>query len=74
MIRAFQKAILELYAEEGFPNATVEIRKLPIPGDPRAVHLTFVIKEGPRNKKETLNVRPGARADASDVIARMYAE
>jgi outer membrane protein assembly factor BamA len=61
MIRAFQKAILDLYAEEGFPNATVEIRRVPIPGEPRSVRLTFVIKEGPRNKKVTLNVSPGRK-------------
>jgi hypothetical protein len=58
-IRAFQKAILDLYAEEGFPNATVEIRKEPMPGEPRFAHITFVINEGPRNKKETPNVPHG---------------
>ena len=52
LIRAAQKAILNLYAEEGFPSATVEIRKVPISGELRLAHLTLVIKEGPRNKKE----------------------
>jgi Surface antigen variable number repeat len=59
LIRACQKAILNLYAEEGFPNATVEIRKVPIPGELRLARLTFVIKEGPRNKKESPLVQAG---------------
>jgi len=53
LIRAGQKAILDLDAKEGFPSATVEIRKVPIPGELRLARLTFVIKEGPRNKKES---------------------
>jgi hypothetical protein len=49
LIRNVRRVILDLYAEQGYANATIDVRKVTIPGAMRLVRLTFDIKEGTKN-------------------------
>jgi outer membrane protein insertion porin family len=45
-IKRVKTVIAEMLAELGFPNAAVAAELKPLPGGPKAVHLTFAIDEG----------------------------
>jgi outer membrane protein insertion porin family len=47
-IRKVKSIIKDLYAEQGFNDATVEVESAPMPAGPKLLHLTFDIKQGPK--------------------------
>jgi outer membrane protein assembly factor BamA len=50
LLRRVRAVVMDLYAQQGYPNATVEVRKLPIPGGLKLAQLVFDIKAGARSR------------------------
>jgi outer membrane protein insertion porin family len=48
VIRKVRQIIRELYAAQGYNDATVDVETAPMPGGPKLLRLTFDITEGPK--------------------------
>jgi outer membrane protein assembly factor BamA len=53
MVRQVRRVIQDLYAERGYPSATVEVTKTPLAASPGLFHLTFEVHAGPKRTAST---------------------
>lgn len=69
VINKVKSTVLDLEAEKGYEFATVTPKVVPIEGQTKTVHLTFVVDEGPKVKIKGINF-VGIKAMSSRALKR----
>jgi hypothetical protein len=69
LIRQVRGVIKDLYGEQGYPDATVEVKMTSLPSGPKLVRLTFDIKAGPKVRLKEITFDGNAKMSDEELFA-----